>query len=43
MKRLTSFAAADIVIAKSGTNNLEIAASGTAQIIAYIAKALHIF
>ncbi len=33
--RLSSFAVADVALAKSGTNNLEIAASGTAQIIGY--------
>ena len=33
--RLSSFAIADVALAKSGTNNLEIAASGTAQIIGY--------
>lgn len=33
--RLGSFAVADVALAKSGTNNLEIAASGSAQIIGY--------
>jgi lipid-A-disaccharide synthase len=35
IKRLKAFAAADLALAKSGTNILEIAASGTPMIIAY--------
>lgn len=42
-QRLKAFAVADVALAKSGTNTLEIAASGTPQVVGYKLNAISFF
>ncbi len=43
IERLKAFAACDVALAKSGTNSLEIAASGTPMIVGYLLNSLSFF